>query len=166
MTRDPGTYELIIQKVYEGFDNAGPRTWGEMLKRVPEEQISEALVDVVRTDLARDVARTGGRSLITNILEKPIGTPASWLPADSPRRIEAALADPIWEWLQTQVPTVVERIDVARRVEDKVLEFPTERMEEIVRSITHRELRVIVRLGYAFGAIIGGVLVLFDTLTQ
>jgi uncharacterized membrane protein YheB (UPF0754 family) len=137
-----------------------------MLDRVPEERISEALVDVARTDLARKAVNAGARNLITEILKKPIGTPARWLPADSPRRIEAALADPIWEWLQTQVPTVVERIDVARRVEDKVLEFPTERMEEIVRRVTHRELRVIVRLGYVFGAIIGGVLVLFDTLTR
>ena len=166
MTRDPGTYELIVEKLYEGVDNAGARTWGEMLDRVPEERISEALVDVARTDLARKAVNAGARNLITEILKKPIGTPARWLPADSPKRIEAALADPIWEWLQTQVPTVVERIDVARRVEDKVLEFPTERMEEIVRRVTHRELRVIVRLGYVFGAIIGGVLVLFDTLTR
>ena len=64
------------------------------------------------------------------------------------------------------MPTIVERIDVAPRVEDKVSELPTERMEHIVRNVTHRELRVIVHLGYAFGAIIGGVVVLFDTLTQ
>ena len=166
MTRDPDTYELIVEKLYEEFDNAGSRTWGEMINHVPDERISEALVDVARTDLAHKVLKAGARRLIIQILEKPIGTPARWLPSDSPARIEAALADPIWEWLQAQVPTIVERIDVARRVEDKVSEFPTERMEQIVRNVTHRELRVIVHLGYAFGAIIGGVVVLFDTLTQ
>jgi uncharacterized membrane protein YheB (UPF0754 family) len=79
--------------------------------------------------------------------------------------MEAALGDPIWEWLQTQVPAVVERIDVARRVEEKVLDFPTQKMEEIVRRVTHRELKLIVRLGYLLGAVIGGVLVVFDAVS-
>ena len=81
-----------------------------------------------------------------------------------PQRIEAALGDPIWDWLQTQVPAVVERIDVARRVEDKVLHFPMAKMEEIVRRVTDRELRLIVRLGYLLGAIIGLGLVAVDRL--
>ena len=59
---------------------------------------------------------------------------------------------------------MVERLDVARRVEEKVLEFPTPRMEELVRKITDRELRLIVRLGYVLGAIVGTVLVLVDAL--
>jgi uncharacterized membrane protein YheB (UPF0754 family) len=99
------------------------------------------------------------------VLDRPIGTPARWLPQNGPRRIESALGDPIWEWLQTQVPDVVERLDVARRVEEKVLHFPTQKMEEIVRRVTDRELRLIVRLGYLLGAAIGSLLVVFDALT-
>ena len=57
-------------------------------------------------------------------------------------------------------------IDVARRVEDKVLHFPTQRMEEIVRRVTDRELRLIVRLGYLLGAIIGVGLVVVDSLVR
>jgi uncharacterized membrane protein YheB (UPF0754 family) len=74
------------------------------------------------------------------------------------------LAEPLWEWLQTQVPTVVERIDVARRVEEKVRHFPMARMEEIVRRVTDRELRLIVRLGYVLGAVIGVALVAVERL--
>lgn len=85
--------------------------------------------------------------------------PARWLPADGPARIEAALADPIWDWMQTQVPTVVERIDVARRVEEKVRHFPMERLEDLVRRVTDRELKLIVRLGYVLGAMIGAATV-------
>jgi len=59
---------------------------------------------------------------------------------------------------------VVERIDVARRVEEKVLDFPTPRMEELVRKVTDRELRLIVRLGYVLGAFIGVVLVAVNAL--
>ncbi len=89
----------------------------------------------------------------------PSARPARWLPEGAPDRIEGALGDPLWEWLQTQVPDVVQRIDVARRVEEKVLEFPTPKMEELVRKVTDRELRLIVRLGYVLGAAIGVLLV-------
>ena len=90
----------------------------------------------------------------------------SWFPDDGPDRIEVALGDPIWDWVQTQVPAVVERLDVARRVEEKVLHFPTARMEEIVRKVTDRELRLIVRLGYVLGAFIGLLMVAVDALVR
>ncbi len=166
MARDPGTREFLVEKLHEGMDKAGARTWGEVLDRVPTERIAEFLVLAARTDAARAALDKGAERLVSRLLERPIGTPARWFPPDGPRRIEAALSDPIWDWLQTQVPDVVERIDVARRVEEKVLHFPTARMEEIVRKVTDRELRLIVRLGYVLGAIIGLGLVAVDALVR
>jgi uncharacterized membrane protein YheB (UPF0754 family) len=42
-------------------------------------------------------------------------------------------------------------------VEQKVLGFSTQRMEEIVRGVTQRELNLIVRLGYVLGGVVGVV---------
>ena len=44
-----------------------------------------------------------------------------------------------------------------------MLHFPTPRMEELVRKVTDRELKMIVRLGYVLGALIGMVLVSVDS---
>ena len=165
MARDPATREFILEKLHAGLDKAGGSTWGQLLDRSPRQRITEALVTAARADGTRRAIDAGARWMVARILDRPIGMPARWLPENGPRRIEAALGDPIWEWLQTQVPAVVERIDVARRVEEKVLNFPTPRMEEIVRKVTDRELRLIVRLGYVLGAVIGGVLVMFTALT-
>jgi len=55
-------------------------------------------------------------------------------------------------------------LNVARRVEQKVLEFPTPRMEELVRKVTDRELRLIVRLGYVLGAVIGVILLAVEAM--
>ncbi len=162
MARDPGTHEFLVEKLHEGLEKAGAKTWGDVLGGMPRERIAELLVTAARTGTARDAVEKGARRLTTRVFERPIGTPARWLPDDGPERIEAALGDPIWDWLQTQVPAVVERIDVARRVEEKVLHFPTPRMEELVRKVTDRELRLIVRLGYLLGAIIGVGLVVVD----
>jgi hypothetical protein len=166
MARDPATHEFLVEKLHTGIEKAGARTWGEVLERVPPERIAEFLVVAARTDTADEAIRAGAQRLVSRVMDRPIGRPARWFPPDGPRRLEAALGDPIWDWLQTQVPAVVERIDVARRVEEKVLHFPTARMEEIVRRVTDRELRLIVRLGYLLGAIIGLGLVGVDALLR
>jgi uncharacterized membrane protein YheB (UPF0754 family) len=44
-------------------------------------------------------------------------------------------------------------------VEQKVLHYPTRAMEELVRRVTDRELKMIVKLGYLLGAVIGTTLV-------
>jgi uncharacterized membrane protein YheB (UPF0754 family) len=158
MARDPATRDFVVEKLRGAMEKAGARTWGEVLERVPPERLASWVVAAARSDTAARAYREGARRLAEKLLDRPIGTPAAWLPAGAPGRIEAALADPLWDWLQAQVPEVVERLDVAQRVEQKVLEYPTAKMEELVRKVTHRELRLIVRLGYVLGAIVGVVL--------
>jgi uncharacterized membrane protein YheB (UPF0754 family) len=164
MARDPATREFVVEKLHSGLEKAGARTWGDLLHRVPQERVAEWIVSAARTEAARRVYNEGVHRLLEGILDRPIGTPARWLPDGSPTRLREALGDPIWEWLQTQVPDVVQRIDVARRVEEKVLDFPTARMEELVRKVTDRELRLIVRLGYVLGGFVGIILVLVNRL--
>ncbi|MCG6956603.1 MAG: DUF445 family protein [Gemmatimonadetes bacterium] len=164
MARDAATREFLVEKLHSGLEKAGARTWGDVLRRVPQERVAEWIVSAARTDPARRVYSEGVRRLLAGVLDRPIGTPARWLPEGSPSRLREAVGDPIWEWLQTQVPDVVQRIDVARRVEDKVLDFPTARMEELVRKVTDRELRLIVRLGYVLGGFVGIVLVVVNRL--
>ena len=166
MARDAATREFLVEKLHAGLDSVGARTWGDVLEKVPPERIAGALVGAARTGATRRLVESAARGIVSRALDRPIGTPSRWLPEDGPRRMEAALGDPIWEWLQTQVPTVVARIDVARRVEEKVLHFPTARMEEIIRKVTDRELKLIVRLGYVLGAFIGMGLVFFDSLMR
>jgi hypothetical protein len=122
MARDPGSREFLVEKLHAGLEKAGDRTWGEVLDRVPRERLAGWLVTAARSEAAGKAYREGARRLVSTLLDRPIGTPARWLPDRAPERIEEALGDPVWEWLQTQVPDVVQRIDVAKRVEEKVLE--------------------------------------------
>jgi uncharacterized membrane protein YheB (UPF0754 family) len=119
-------------------------------------------VSAARSSAAEALYREMATRLSSSLPDRPIGTPSNWLPEGSVRKMEAAIGDPVWEWLQSQVPSVIEQIDIAGRVEQKVLEFPPAKMEELVRKVTHKELRIIVRLGYLLGGIIGTALVLLD----
>ena len=132
------------------------------MERVPPETLSRWLVSAARSETAANLYGSSAERLVDTLLDRPIGRPANWLPPEAPRRIEEAIGDPLWQWLQTQVPDVVHRINVAGRVEEKVLNYPTPKMEELVKRVTDRELKLIVRLGYVLGAIIGSVLVAMD----
>ncbi len=162
MARDPATREFVVEKLHSGLEKAGARTWGDVFQRVPPERLAEWLVSAARSEAGARLYREGAGRILESLLDRPIGTPAGWLPQGAPQRIEGALGGPLWEWLQTQVPDVVQRIDVARRVEDKVLEYPMERLEDLVRRVTQRELTLIVRLGYVLGALVGVVNVVVD----
>jgi len=159
LAADPATRTFLVDRIHAALERAGAKTWGDIFRKIPPEQVVGWLLKAARSQATSDFARSAGAQMATGLLDRPIGRPSDWLPEDAPVRLEAALGDPLWEWLQAQVPEVVSKIDIARRVEQKVLDFPTPKMEELVRRITDRELRLIVRLGYVLGAVVGAVLV-------
>ena len=164
LARDPSTRRFVTRKLEAGLARASGGTWGDLLGGVPPERVSEWAVRAARSEIAGRICRQGARALATAALERPLGRPSRLLPPGATRRIERALGEPLWQWLQAQIPPLVRRLDVAGRVETKVLELPVERVEEMVRGVTERELRMIVYLGYALGATIGGVMVAVDAL--
>jgi hypothetical protein len=162
VARDPATRGFLVEKLEGALDRAGERTWGDVLDRIPPETLSRWIISAARSEAALSLFRGAVQRLVDTLLDRPIGTPSRWLPPEAPRRIEEAIGDPLWGWMQTQVPDVVHRINVAGRVEEKVLNYPTAKMEELVKRVTDRELRLIVRFGYVLGAVIGSVLVIMD----
>lgn len=159
IARDPATREFLVEKLDMALKKASERTWGGVFSKVPPERIARIVVVAARSEAAGKVLRDTGRRSLQALLDRPIGKPSAWLPDDAPKRLEVAISDPLWAWLQTQVPEVVQHLDVARRVEEKVMDFPMQKMEDLVRKVTDRELRLIVKLGYVLGAVIGTVLV-------
>jgi uncharacterized membrane protein YheB (UPF0754 family) len=164
MARDPQTRGFLVEKLQEGMSKVGNRTWGDVLRNVPTERVAGWLVEAARSEAARRGTEDVARWLVENVLDRPIGRPARWLPEDAAERMEAGLGPVVWSWLQGQVPDVVQKLDVGRRVEEKVVDYPMPKLEELVRKVTDRELRLIVRLGYVLGAIIGTALVGIDLL--
>lgn len=129
------------------------RSWAVARVRGAIALAREALADAPGQQRVADVARRAVQAL----LERPLGRPAELLPPDAESRLRHVLTEPFWTWIQRQVPAVVSQLSVQEMVEAKVLGFSVQRMEEMIKRVTERELRLIVRLGYVLGAIVGAV---------
>jgi len=89
------------------------------------------------------------------LLDRPIGRPERLLGEGTADRIVERLTPALWSWIERQVPVVVSRLDIPHMVEQKVMGFSLDRIEEIVRATTQRELDIIVRLGFVLGGVVG-----------
>ncbi|HEX9894254.1 MAG TPA: DUF445 family protein [Gemmatimonadales bacterium] len=153
--RSPSTRASVQRALERGIDAAGNRTWGEALALVPDERVAALIAEALRGESGQAwVADTVSRSA-SRLLDLPIGRPADWLGPATAAAVRQGITNGAWSWVQSQVPRVVEKLNVPEMVEQKVLGFSTQRMEEIVRTVTERELKLIVRLGYVLGALVG-----------
>lgn len=166
LARDPQTRAFIVEKLQATLRSAERRTWGDLFGRVPPDRIADAITAAARSEHARAVYKDAAARLITTILEIPIGRLTDVLPPDAAARIQKAVADPLWTWIHEQIPPIAQRVDIARRVETKILDYPLDQLEALIRGVTERELRLIVRLGYVLGAMIGLISALLNLIMR
>ena len=157
LARDEQSRHFLIEKLVSGLNAAEQRTWGDVFRHLPPDRLADALVQLARSDRAGQLYREAGERALETALHGRIGRLADRLPADAATRLEQALAEPLWTWLQQQVPPIAQRVDIAKRVEQKILDFPVAQVEALIKGVTERELKLIVQLGYVLGALIGVV---------
>lgn len=121
----------------------------------------EQLVVLLDDPVIRAEISTTIHDAVLEYLQKPIreilsGVTDASDPA-APDRISSAMAPLIWTWIHDQLPGLVQRLDIQTMVEKKVMAFSIQRVEELLRSVIQNELRMIVVLGYVFGAIVGAM---------
>ncbi len=162
--RDPATRRYGIDKLDHALQSAEKRTWGDLLRHLPPQEAAGWLSESMSDPKVQTWIADGSRMALTALLDRRIGRPADWLPEGSKDGIANRLSPALWDWIQRQIPAVVEKIDVQKMVEEKVLGFSLERIEEIIRRTTQRELDLIVRLGYVLGAFVGGAAYLISLL--
>lgn len=105
----------------------------------------------------RGLAEEGIRSLAKALLDRPIGRPIEWLGEENADNLTRAIVLESWAWVQSQVPGVVTQLEIPAMVEQKINALSTQKLEDLVRTVTERELRMIVNMGYVLGGVVGVV---------
>ena len=155
VARDETTRTVGRRAVARLLDATQRRTWNDILTAVPPERVATFLAETARGEDGQRWVADAARSSARALLRRPLGRPSQWLGEDTTARIRQAILNAAWDWTERQVPQVVAQFKVQEMVEQKVLGFSTQRMEEIIRNVTQRELTLIVRLGYVLGAMVG-----------
>lgn len=149
------TKSFVERAVSDALGRAGTRTWSEVLDMIGEDVVVKWVLEGANSPKVQQLAADGASAGAMALLDRPIGRPARFLAEDAPARLGAIAGPAVWEWMERELPKVVEQLDIPAIVERKVLGFSTARIEEIIRGVTQRELNLIVNLGYVLGAVIG-----------
>ena len=151
------TRGLLVEKLDGALARAEQKTWGDLLAPLDDETLSGWIVSAARSPRSRELIEDAAHSAIGRLLDRPIGRPGRLLPPDSATRLGGAFAPAIWELVEAQLPGLIQRLDVQAMVERKVLAFSFERLEELIRGVINRELRLIIFTGYVLGGLIAVV---------
>jgi uncharacterized membrane protein YheB (UPF0754 family) len=156
--RAEGTRRFLVDATSRLLDTVQARTWGQLLAAVDDDTITQWAVAAAMSPRAESVVRGATHPPATRVLDRPIGRLGRWVPPDTAPRLARLLSPAIWSWIETQIPSLVERLHVQEMVERKILAFDQDRMEELIRGVIDRELKLIVRTGYVLGGLIAVVL--------
>jgi uncharacterized membrane protein YheB (UPF0754 family) len=144
-----------------------------LAKLMMSERKMEAALDAIETDgveqlvvlldepvIREEITKTIHDALLA-YLQKPIseiiGDVARTAQSDpeAARKLAHSTAPLIWDWIHAQLPSLVQRLDVQSMVERKVLAFSVDRVEELLRTVIDKELKLIIVSGYVLGALVG-----------
>jgi uncharacterized membrane protein YheB (UPF0754 family) len=129
----------------------------DTIERDGVEQLVDMLDDAeLRTEISRAI-----HDAVLTYMQKPVSEILSNVELkrdpDAPRRLAQTTAPLMWDWINAELPSLIQRLDVQAMVERKVMAFSVDRVEEILRSVINNELRLIIIIGYCLGAVVGVV---------
>jgi uncharacterized membrane protein YheB (UPF0754 family) len=144
-----------------------------LAKLMMSERKMEAALDAIETDgveqlvvlldepvIREEITKTIHDALLA-YLQKPISeiiadvARTAQTDPEAARKLAHSTAPLIWDWIHAQLPSLVGRLDVQSMVERKVLAFSVERVEELLRTVIDKELKLIIVSGYILGALVG-----------
>lgn len=150
--------EIIVR---EGVRVINEKVQGTMVGMFLNEQTINSFAAPLGEEIERFIVEHGETMIrpaiagqITKVEETEMGQMAERIPLEKENIIK--LVDTIYErCMSDSFETIMDQVDVAGIVEDKIKEMEVEKLEELVLSVMKKELDAIVNLGAIIGFIIG-----------
>ncbi|NOR49878.1 MAG: DUF445 family protein, partial [Desulfuromonadales bacterium] len=158
------TTDMLLSFADNGLQRIKDRSFRSLLdENLPDdgvERLQDELGDRLLT-LARSAEATATiDAVIKDKLEilafqKPLGRLAERLPADVLEELEEGLYRQVGEVLQKEVPPLIETLNVARMVEEKVNQLDILQVEDLLMGIMKEQFKYINLFGAILGFLIG-----------
>ncbi len=172
LVQSPALMKSVSAYLADALERLGPQTLSEVLHQANPESVprvksflTKSLLGLLSHD---DTARTINAILssqIERLLIAPIGRLGDHLSENSVKRASTALVERITLAARERLPSAIAEFDVGGLVRQKVSDYPTEKLEELVLSVAKQHLKKIELFGAIIGFVIGVAQVIYFWIT-
>jgi len=158
------TTELLLGFAEQGLQRVKDRSFRSLLN----ENLPEKGIEKLQTELGDQVLKLARSTEATEAIDKvlkdkldelmyrhPLGRLAERLPADALEELEESLYQQVGEVLQKEVPPLIETLNIARMVEDKVNQLDILQVEGLLMGVMKEQFKYINLFGAILGFLIG-----------
>lgn len=150
--------EIVVE---EGSRAIKEKVQGTMLAMMLNDQVIQSVAEPIGAEIERYIEENGERKIrpvvageLVRLETGSVGALAGKLPLSEERL--GAMVDTLYdECIENSVEAMVEKIDIAGIVEEKIREMDVAKLEELILSVMKKELNAIVNLGALIGLLIG-----------
>ncbi|WP_339176103.1 DUF445 domain-containing protein [Bacillus sp. PS93] len=179
--KERGMLGSMVQ-MFLGNSSLADRVLPELLKFLRNEETNKLLSDLLRNEWGKLREYTfneadekwNAKALIFSLkrrvlqafstapfFDNTIGTLTVRYESELTQQMLPALLDKLLEGISSNLESVLKRLRLEEIVKEQVDQFPVERLEEMVLSISKKEFKMITYLGGLLGGIIGAIQALF-----
>lgn len=179
--KERGMLGSMVQ-MFLGNSSLADRVLPELLKLLRNEETNKLLSDLLKNEWGKLREYTfneadekwNAKALIFSLkrrvlqafstapfFDKTIGTLTVRYESELTQQMLPALLDKLLEGISSNLESVLKRLRLEEIVKEQVDQFPVERLEEMVLSISKKEFKMITYLGGLLGGIIGAIQALF-----
>jgi uncharacterized membrane protein YheB (UPF0754 family) len=120
-----------------------------------KKMLSSGLIQIISSQETIRLINEMIAKRIEELMSAPIGRISDRISEETIVRATQTISEAIIGALKEKLPEAIKEFDLARVVEDKVKNYPVEKLEELVLSVAREHLRTIELFGALFGLIIG-----------
>lgn len=179
--KERGMLGSMVQ-MFLGNSSLADRVLPELLKFLRNEETNKLLSDLLKNEWGKLREYTfneadekwNAKALIFSLkrrvlqafstapfFDNTIGTLTVRYASELTQQMLPALLDKLLEGISSNLESVLKRLRLEEIVKEQVDQFPVERLEEMVLSISKKEFKMITYLGGLLGGIIGAIQALF-----
>ncbi|QAR96129.1 DUF445 domain-containing protein [Bacillus subtilis] len=179
--KERGMLGSMVQ-MFLGNSSLADRVLPELLKFLRNEETNKLLSDLLKNEWGKlreymfneADEKWNAKALIFSLkrrvlqafstapfFDNTIGTLTVRYESELTQQMLPALLDKLLEGISSNLESVLKRLRLEEIVKEQVDQFPVERLEEMVLSISKKEFKMITYLGGLLGGIIGAIQALF-----
>ena len=117
--------------------------------------LSKGLLSILAREETSNIINSVLANQIDNFLSAPIGKLSDHISEEKVRAAGKSLTETIVSAAKEKLPEVIKEFDVGGVVREKIMNFPVEKLENLILSVAKEHLRTIELFGAFFGLVIG-----------